>query len=222
MTSDRHRGFGGVVFDLDGTLADTLEDLANATNYGLSVLGLDGYEVQAYRYMVGAGRRYLCQAALGEDNQHLTDKLEELMTQHYQEHCFDTTKLYPGIEDFLKKVETSKLKMAVLSNKPQHFVDLTIEKLTPQINFEAVMGETESMPKKPDPRSAKHIADVFGFDPARVAYVGDTSIDMETANNAGMYAIGVTWGFRDREELVKHGAERIVNNTRELEDVLLK
>lgn len=214
--------FSAVVFDLDGTLADTLRDLADSVNHGLTKLGQPTWPVADYRLMVGEGRRTLCQRALPTDRQDLVDQLEKLMTAYYADHCFDFTAPYPGMVALLESLERAKVRLAVLSNKPDPFVQLTIKKLFPTTTFEVILGERDDMPRKPDPAGAVEVARRMNLPVGDVAYVGDTWIDMQTANGAGMFAIGVTWGFRDRDELHSSGAKAIVDTMDELEQVLLK
>jgi len=213
--------FSAVVFDLDGTLADTLRDLADSVNDGLTKLSQPTWPVEAYRLMVGEGRRTLCQRALSADRQDLVDELETLMTAYYADHCFDFTAPYRGIMPMLQTLEQTKVRLAVLSNKPDPFVQLTIQKLFPTTPFEVVLGEHDDLPRKPDPAGAIEVARRMKLSPGDVAYVGDTWIDMQTANGAGMFAIGVTWGFRDRDELQRSGAKVIVDTTDELLRILL-
>jgi len=212
--------FPAVIFDLDGTLADTLQDLAEATNWGLAQLGLPNHPTDDYRYMVGMGRTELCRRALPDDQQEHTDRLCSMMTEYYSEHCFDHTRLYPGTDELLSKLKTNGVKLAVLSNKPQNFVDLTVNRLIGTERFDLVLGESETTGRKPDPRGALMIATKLSVPAEEFAYVGDTSIDMETAVRAKMLPIGVTWGFRDRAELEEAGARIIVDGPDELYRVL--
>ncbi len=213
MTTKR---FSAVIFDLDGTLADTLQDLADATNWGLVQLNQPVHPLQNYRYLVGAGRRELCRLALREENRNLIDQLENLMTDYYAKHCFDATRPYAGIAEMLEKLSKQGVRLTVLTNKPQDFAELTIKTLFGDFQFDMVLGDTPELPRKPDPAGAKFIAEKLGLSREQIAYVGDTSIDMQTANRAGMYAIGVTWGFRDRQELEEHGARSIIDCPDEL------
>ncbi len=214
--SEKRLKYQAVIFDLDGTLADTIQDLAQATNWGLRQLGFSEYPVDDYKLMVGEGRTELCRRALPENAQHLTDKLARLMTEYYSEHYLDNTKLYPGISDLLCKLSEMGVKLAVLSNKPHKFVELTVNKLCPNIKFSVVRGEHDGLARKPDPAGALAIASELNVSPEDILYVGDTSIDMETANRANMYAVGVTWGFRSREELEEHGADIIVDSPEQI------
>jgi phosphoglycolate phosphatase len=202
--------FSAVIFDLDGTLADTLKDLADATNWGLRQLGFPEHSLSEYRYLVGSGRTELCRLALPKDRQELVEKLVNLMTGYYADHCFDSSQLYSGIVETLTELNQKGVRLAVLSNKPQDFVELTVKKLLSQFQFDVVIGDRQDIPRKPDPEGAKQIAAALKLSPDKIAYVGDTLIDMQTANRAGMYAVGVSWGFRDREELIEHGAKIII------------
>jgi phosphoglycolate phosphatase len=212
--------FDAAIFDLDGTLADTLEDLADATNWGLKKLGLPTHPVVDYRYFVGSGRTELCRRVLPKDKSDLLEKTIEYMSEYYQKHCFDKTKVYPGVAEMLKKLSAKGIKLAVLSNKPHDFVLLTMKKLFAGFNFDLLFGDRDGIPRKPDPAGAIEIAKELKISPARIAYVGDTSIDMQTANRAGMYAIGVSWGFRDRPELIESGSKIIVDTADELYNVI--
>lgn len=213
--------FPAAIFDLDGTLVDSLRDLAEATNWGLDQLGLPKHAVDSYKYMVGMGRRVLCERAVPADRQELVDQVSSLMTEHYGEHCFDYSRPYAGILPMLTRLQEREVKLAVLSNKPQNFVDLTVGRLLPGIAFEALVGENDQVGRKPDPRGALMIAERMGLPAEVIAYVGDTSIDMETAKRAGMFALGVTWGFRDRAELEGAGARQIVDTPEQLYQALV-
>ncbi|MFA5864951.1 MAG: HAD family hydrolase [Phycisphaerae bacterium] len=212
--------YPAVIFDLDGTLADTLKDLADATNWGLAKLGQPQHRLDNYRYLVGTGRTELCRKALPENRQDLVEQLIVLMTDYYAKHCFDTTLPYPGIEDLLNNLSAQNIKLAVLSNKPQNFVELTLERLFGRFRFSAVVGDCDDKPRKPDPTGALSIAKALKLPPQQIAYVGDTSTDMQTANRAKMFAIGVSWGFRERQELIDHGANVIVDTPDALYRVL--
>jgi phosphoglycolate phosphatase len=202
--------FRAVLFDLDGTLADTLADLANATNHALTALGCPTHLQAAYRYFVGEGARNLCLRVLPANRQHLADDALQLMRTHYEAHCFDETRLYPGILELVAALHRRGLKLAVLSNKPDAFTKQMIEHYFRPSPFEIVRGQMTNVLLKPDPTAAQQIAAELGVPPAQWLYLGDTNTDMRTAHNAGMYAVGVLWGFRERAELVESGAQCIV------------
>jgi phosphoglycolate phosphatase len=206
-----------VLFDLDGTLADSLADLANATNWALAQLGYPTHPVDSYRYRVGAGGRELCARALPADQQGLQDEVLRLMRQRYDLHCFDLTRLYPGIPELVTALDKRGLQLAVLSNKPDDFTKRLIAHYFQPSPFAVVRGQLPDVPLKPDPTAARQLAQELGIPPAHWLYLGDTDTDMRTARAAGMHSVGVLWGFRDRPELVESGAEHIVAKP---EDVL--
>ena len=202
--------FRAVLFDLDGTLADTLADIANATNRALAVLGCPTHPLAAYRYFVGDGTRNLCLRVLPADRQHLVNDALRLMRTHYEAHCFDETRLYPGIPELVAALHQRGLKLAVLSNKPDAFTKQMIERYFRPSPFDIVRGQMADVPLKPDPTAARQVAAELGMAPNQWLYLGDTNTDMRTAHNAGMRAVGVLWGFRERKELLDSGAQVLV------------
>jgi phosphoglycolate phosphatase len=209
-----------VLFDLDGTLADTLADLASATNWALQQVGCPPCTVDSYRYKVGDGAREMCERALPADKQGLADDVLRLMGQQYDKHCFDLTRLYPGIADLVSALTQRRLSLAVLSNKPDEFTKRVIAHYFQPSPFAIVRGQLPNVPLKPDPTAALQIAQELGIQPAHWLYLGDTNTDMHTARAAGMHPIGVLWGFRDRAELLGSGAEHIVAEPRDVLDLL--
>jgi phosphoglycolate phosphatase len=205
-----------VLFDLDGTLADSLADLANATNWALTQLGCPTHPLESYRYFVGEGARELCARALPADKQNLVDDALRLMRERYDAHCFDLTKLYPGIPELISALAERHYRLAVLSNKPDVFTERMILRYFNPSPFTIVRGQLPNVPLKPDPTAALRISQEIGVPPAQWLYLGDTNTDMRTARAAGMHAVGVLWGFRDREELVESGAEHIVAKPEEV------
>src|ERR1039458_2101596 len=205
-----------VLFDLDGTLADSLADLANATNWALTQLGCPSHPVESYRYKVGDGARQLSARALPADKQGLQDEVLRLMRQRYDQHCFDLTTLYAGIPELIAALSQRGLRLAVLSNKPDDFTKRMIAHYFQPSPFAIVRGQLPDVPLKPDPTAALQIAQELGVPPAQWLYLGDTNTDMRTALAAGMHPVGVLWGFRDREELATSGAEHIVAKPEEV------
>jgi phosphoglycolate phosphatase len=205
-----------VLFDFDGTLADSLADLANATNWALTQLGCPTHPLESYRYFVGEGARELCARALPADKQNLVDDALRLMRERYDAHCFDLTKLYPGIPELISVLAERHYRLAVLSNKPDVFTERMISRYFNPSPFTIVRGQLPNVPLKPDPTAALRISQEIGVPPAQWLYLGDTNTDMRTARAAGMHAVGVLWGFRDREELVESGAEHIVAKPEEV------
>jgi phosphoglycolate phosphatase len=209
-----------VLFDLDGTLADTLNDLANATNHALTQLGCPTHPAEKYRHMVGDGARNLLIRALPADRQQQVEEAVRLMKAHYAAHCFDLTRLYPGIAELVAALAARGLKMAVLSNKPDDFTKRMIAHYFQPSPFAVVSGQLPGVPLKPDPTAALQIAKTVGVPCAEWLYLGDTNTDMRTARAAGMRAVGVLWGFREREELVESGAEMLVATPKEVLNLL--
>jgi phosphoglycolate phosphatase len=202
-----------VLFDLDGTLVDSLADLADSMNRVLTRHGLPSHPVQAYRYFVGEGIVKLVQRALPVEARQ-PDLIEECvreMRQEYALHWADTTKPYPGIAELLDALTARQIEMAILSNKPDELTREVVRTLLPKWHFAVVAGARETIPRKPDPAGALRIADLLHRNPADFLYLGDTNTDMQTARGAGMFAIGALWGFRTAEELKKNGAQTLLS-----------
>ncbi len=211
--------FKAVVFDLDGTLLDTLRDLALSMNRVLERNGLPVHPEDRYRYFVGDGASTLVRRAVPEDVRNDEEALKRLhrqFLQDYAEHWDSNTRLYPGIEEMLDALESKDLRLAVLSNKPHEFTQLCVKRFLGSWNFDMVLGDRPGVPRKPDPAGAMEIANAFGVVPESCLYLGDTSIDMTTATRAGMFPVGVLWGFRDRQELEESGARAIVAKPQEV------
>ena len=190
--------------------------MANATNWALTQLGCPTHPLESYRYFVGEGARELCARALPADKQNLVDDALRLMRERYDAHCFDLTKLYPGIPELISALAERHYRLAVLSNKPDVFTERMILRYFNPSPFTIVRGQLPNVPLKPDPTAALRISQEIGVPPAQWLYLGDTNTDMRTARAAGMHAVGVLWGFRDREELVESGAEHIVAKPEEV------
>jgi phosphoglycolate phosphatase len=210
--------YKAIIFDLDGTLLNTLTDLANSVNTGLINMGLPTHEAETYKSFIGWGREELAIKALPEDqrNSKQIQKLMAYINEEYGKHWADNSRPYPGVPEMLDTLTAKKIQMAILSNKPQDFTDWTVSKLLSKWHFEAVSGVCPSVPKKPDPTAACQIAANWDLSPSRVVFLGDSEIDLETANRAGMLAVGALWGFRSREELVSSGAKTLLNHPGEL------
>ena len=207
-----------VLFDLDGTLLDTLEDLAASTNRSLARLGLPPHPVQAYRYFVGDGLAVLASRTLPPDRQdpRTIESLKDLFNQDYDVHWADRTRPYEGVPALLDALSARGVPMAILSNKPHSFTRAMVEHFFPSWKFAAVFGARDSHPRKPDPAAALEICAAMGLEAGDMLYAGDTRTDMQTARSAGMFPVGVLWGFRPREELVENGAEALVASPGEL------
>lgn len=211
-------GFSAVVFDLDGTLLNTLEDLADSMNQALRALGFPAHPVAAYRYLVGDGMEALARRALPEParDQETVARAMAALRQEYGRRWDCKTRPYPGVPHLLEALQSRHLRLAVLSNKPDDFTRLTVERLLAPGRFDQVRGARPGVPTKPDPAGALKLAAQLGAAPAACLYLGDTSIDMQTARRAGMRAVGALWGFRDREELEAGGAQALIERPEEL------
>ena len=209
-----------VIFDLDGTLADTLDDIAFALNRTLERFGLPTHPRDAYRYFVGDGVRVLIERAVPADRADLVEPILAEYLPYLVEHGADQATLYPGIADLLDALTARGIPFAVLSNKPHESTVEVVKKLADRWTFAAVRGQRDSEPRKPDPTIALDIARQLNVASANCFFVGDTRVDMETAVAAGMFAVGCLWGFRDREELEQFGAKAIIEHPVELLDVI--
>lgn len=212
-------GLRAVLFDLDGTLLDTLTDLADSMNAVLRGRGFPEHPRDSYRFFIGDGvptlvRRALPPAAAADD-----ELAEAAVLEYHREYGrrWDAaTRPYPGIAELLWELTRRGLPMAVLSNKPDRFTSTCTDRFFPGIRFAHVEGQRPDRPHKPDPAGAFEAARRMGVKPAEVLYVGDSSVDMRTARAAGMFPLGVSWGFRPRAELLEHGALSIVDEPGEL------
>ncbi len=214
--------FKAILFDLDGTLLDTLKDLADSMNMVLRAHGMKIYPVDDYRYLVGRGLRELIKSVLPEENadDQIIDKLLTAMKNEYSKHWKENTKPYPGIPALLDELQKLKFPMAVLSNKADEFTKIMVETLLPKWKFQIVRGLKDKIPAKTDPAPAIEIAHELKIKPREFIYLGDTDIDMQTANAAGMYAVGVLWGFRDAAELKANGAKAIIESPLQVLELL--
>ena len=214
--------FQAILFDLDGTLLDTLADMANATNAALTRLGFPTHRRDAYRYFLGGGMDCLVRRAVPErchDSETLK-KCREAIIDEYRSRWAQNTRPYPGISELLAELDKRGIVKAVLSNKPDDFTKKTVEKLLADFHFEIVRGAKPAVPVKPDPTGAIRIAEELDIPPGRFIYLGDTDTDMQTAHAAGMFAAGALWGFRTAEELSANGAQVLLKTPKEVLNLL--
>ena len=205
--------FKAVLFDLDGTLLDTLQDLADSTNRALDCLGFPPHGIVAYRHFVGDGRDVLAFRALPEDRRDSATvrKLVAEIDEDYTKHWADSTGPYPGIPELLDALMDRGVSVAVLSNKSHNFTELMVLRMLARWHFDAVIGATVNAPKKPDPALAVKIAHQLKIQPSGFIYLGDSDVDMKTAIAAGMYPVGARWGFRSAGELLASGAKMVID-----------
>lgn len=201
-----------VLFDLDGTLLDTLEDLADATNRALARLGCPQRPLENYRYYVGNGAVNLIRRALPEPRRD-DDTVHRCLAAFQEEYARNwdaKTHPYDGVPELLDALTQRGVRMAIFSNKPDSFTKLCVDKLLTGHSFEAVLGASEAVPHKPDPTGVELIIERLGIAREEFLYVGDTGTDMQTAGAAGLFGVGVLWGFRPADELAEHGAKILI------------
>ncbi|MSP15219.1 MAG: HAD family hydrolase [Myxococcales bacterium] len=214
------RPFRAAIFDLDGTLADTLATIAGIANFALRELGLPQHPLAAFNDFVGDGIRLLAQRVLPAERlarePELHERLLSVMRTRYATHVLDGARLYDGIGEALAQLSQRGAALGVLSNKPDALTIATVEGLGIAGRFRAIRGQRDGCPPKPDPTAALAVALELGSTPDEVLYIGDTATDMETARRAGFAAVGVLWGFRQRAELERSGARWLIAHPREL------
>ncbi len=208
-----------VLFDLDGTLTNTLEDIADAMNRSLRLHGLPEWPLDAYRYLVGDGAKKLAERAVRE-RQELALSVQQAYQAYYQTHTRVKSRPYDGVPEMLKALQARDVPMAVFSNKPDADTRNVVAHFFPEIKWAAVRGQVEGVPVKPDPAGALAAAAAMGVAPKEVLYLGDTATDMHCAVNAGMYPVGALWGFRTAKELTDSGAEQLAAHPEDILDVL--
>ncbi|MFC1977539.1 HAD family hydrolase [Chloroflexota bacterium] len=210
--------YRGILFDLDGTLLNTLQDIADSANEALSHLGFPEHGVEAYKNFVGEGREVLAARALPAHHRDAAtvSRLLEHMNEEYSNRWANNTLPYEGIPDLLDALTSRNIKMAILSNKAHDSTEIMVSEMLSQWHFEAVAGALPSVAKKPDSTAALRIAQQLGMHPVEFLYLGDSDIDMKTAIGAGMYPVGALWGFRSAEELLAGGAKTLIEHPSDL------
>lgn len=211
-----------VIFDLDGTLLNTIADLAYSTNYALKVNGFPTHPTEAYPFFVGNGINKLFERALPEGEKTVENvlKIRQAFLPYYDEHNTDYSIPYPGIPELLTELQQKSVKLAVASNKYQEATRKLIDHYFSDITFEAVFGQRDGVNVKPDPIIVSDILKITGIDKNDVLYVGDSGVDMQTAKNAGVTSCGVTWGFRPRIELESLDPDYLVDRAEEILRIL--
>lgn len=209
-----------VIFDLDGTLLNTLGDLRAATNHALAVRGLPPHSMEEIRQFIGNGIRLLICRAMPEGTPEAEiDAALDDFKAYYAAHIHDRTVPYDGIPQLLTALRKRGIQVAVLSNKIDSASQQLIEYFFPE-KTDVVFGEHVGVPRKPDPTSCRMVMQQLGVQPEQVLYVGDSGTDMQTAKNAGLYAVGVTWGFRSKEVLLEYGADVLVHRPEQILQIL--
>lgn len=208
-------GFQGAIFDMDGTLLDTLTDIAEAANDALAELKFPTFPVEDYRYFVGDGVKVLMARLLPqefEQNEEVHEKFLQLYSKYYSQKWNQNTQPYRGIPELLNILQQKNFRLGILSNKPHAFTVKCAEKILADWKFDFILGQKDEIPRKPDPAGAIIIRDAWSLSSSEILYFGDTGTDMLTAKRAGFYALGVTWGFRPEDELREAGADLIIHH----------
>lgn len=210
--------FKAVLFDMDGTLLDTLEDIADSMNEVLRQHGFATHDLEAYKYYVGNGMDVLVRRALpaAHRNQEMIAACLARMRQEYTNRWRNNTTVYEGISGLLDGMQETGIKLAILSNKADDFTREMAAELLSRWSFDQLLGARPNIAKKPDPAAALEIAENLQLSPRDFLYLGDTSVDMTTACQAGMYPVGVLWGFRGAEELLDSGARMLITHPSDL------
>jgi len=214
---------GAVIFDLDGTLLDTLEDLADSGNAVLLAHGFEPHSVEAYRTFIGDGMSKLVERIFPLDAVADPDVLAERLQEYkaaYQDRWCNKTRVYDSITELLDKLSEQGVKTAVLSNKAQAFCSKCVDEYFGDHSWDTVLGQREGVPQKPDAAGANDALEEMGVEAGEALFVGDSSVDMQTAVNAGIRAVGVSWGFRGREELIANGASIVIDAPMDLVELL--
>lgn len=205
------------IFDLDGTLVDSLQDLAMATNIVLKKLGFPTHPVSSYKKFVGDGVNMLIERALPSDKRDLVTEVRKQFDFIYDTHCLEATKPYPGIVKLIEKMKQKGLHLAIVTNKPDALAKKIVSELFGEV-FLYVYGNQEIYPRKPDPYLVNKVIELYQVDKSEVVYIGDSDVDMYTGRNAGVTTVGVSWGFRGRDELLHSGGQYVVDNVKQLEE----
>ncbi|MBC8246428.1 MAG: HAD family hydrolase [Deltaproteobacteria bacterium] len=215
--------FRAVIFDLDGTLLDTLEDLADSVNRTLAANGFPTHPVDAYRYFVGDGSKMLITRALPPEHNHpeTVTKCFEAFRNDYRQYWKVKTKPFEGIPEMLQQLTELGVKMAILSNKPHEFTRQCVAELLTLWSFEPILGQRETVPLKPDPTGALEIVRQLDRPSSDFLYLGDSAVDMQTATAAGIFPVGACWGFRTASELQESGAKVLIEKPTQLIDLML-
>lgn len=207
------------IFDLDGTLLNSLIDISESVNLILSQYNLPQHSIDAYKYFVGNGIKVLAEKSLPEDfdMNHFPDFLSKVEKEYMSRQTLKTHP-YNGIMEMLKELNNRNIPISILSNKPHEFTEIVVDHFFLEVEFKYIFGAREDVPRKPNPASVYEIINLIGLPKSEFAFVGDTATDIQTGLNAGLDSIGVSWGFRTINELEETGATSIINNPTELLD----
>ncbi|MFI3239652.1 MAG: HAD family hydrolase [Bacteroidales bacterium] len=211
------------IFDLDGTLCSTLEDICNAANYALRTNGFPEHKLLMYSFFIGNGAGKLMLRILpeGHQNESNVQQLRKDFVEYYDKHCMEHTFAYDGVVQLLEELSAMGVKLAVASNKYQEAVEKMILAMFPNIKFDVILGNKVGYPLKPDPSILFNVIEQIDIPKKDTIYIGDSGVDMEAANRAAIDSIGVTWGYRQRNELILNRATYIVDSVSQIKDIIL-
>jgi phosphoglycolate phosphatase len=211
-----------IIFDLDGTLIDSLQDISICANKVLEELHYPTHKMEDFKYFIGDGAKELMRRALPKNlDDNTIENALKLFKQYYSNNIHQNTKPFHGIYELLDVLQQNNVSCNILSNKPHEFTLEYMQNLFKNYTFDEIHGQKDNIPKKPNPIGALNIAKKLKKVPNEIFFVGDTSTDMQTAKNSGMIAIGVLWGIRDEDELRKNGADHIIKQPKELLDIIM-
>ncbi|MBA4689016.1 MAG: HAD family hydrolase [Candidatus Galacturonibacter soehngenii] len=214
--------FKACIFDLDGTLTDSLESIAYSANRAIAAFGFAPNPVEAYKHFAGDGADTMLERSLiaaGDVNLEYIEPVKQKYKELFQKDCMYLVKPYEGIVELLKILKEKNIKIAVLSNKPHNRAVDVVETLFGKDYFDIIMGQSKHIKRKPSPDGALIIADELGLLTSECIYIGDTNTDMITGKSANMFTVGVTWGFRDRQELEANNADYIIDSPLQLLEI---
>ncbi len=209
--------YKAVIFDLDGTLLNTIDDISDAVNLALKNNNHAEHSIEDFKNYVGEGIVTLAKNVLPADTpQDYVVKFAGIMQEEYKKCWNNKTKIYKGIDELLDELVNRRIPIAIFSNKPHEFTLLNVVQYLSKWRFKVVLGATKSKPQKPNPQVSFEIAKTLGICPDEIIHLGDTGVDMQTAIAANMFPLGVSWGFRSREELIQDGARSVIDHPMEL------
>jgi phosphoglycolate phosphatase len=208
--------YKAIVFDLDGTLINSLDDLADSMNWALERNGLPTHPVEDYKLKIGNGVTMLAKRSIPKDRQGFVGDVLKLMRDHYSKHALVKTHVYAGLAKVIEQIKAAGCKLGVLTNKDQVFATVIVEHFFGKGYFDIVWGAAPGRAIKPDPAALVELLRVLAVEPHEAVFIGDSGVDMEVAKAAGCDSVGVLWGFRTREELQEHGARQIIEQPSQL------
>ena len=216
------RKYKGIIFDLDGTLINSIEDIVDSMNEVLNEYGMATFTLEEYKTKIGSGIRNLVKRSLPENTkEEEIDEAVKLYEKFYEKNYLNKTKAYEGIDELLEKLVEMDIKLGINSNKKDNYTKELAKKIFKNIPFIKVFGEREGIPIKPDTTTMLEIVEAMELQPEEVLYIGDSDVDMITGKNANMDTVGVELGFRSKEELISSGATYIISTPKDLLDIII-